>query len=174
MSSRQLDRGVWTIERYGRVWMKAIILDMYGVIVKQTGDEFVHYLVINAQDLKSGCSVGVTFLDISFYFALCIRHQNMFTIFLTWGNGQKLYFHCFGKQIYSRSVRRRQSGFYLSCKFRIATIRSATVRSAIPVPACIYSVFKKTRNGCVAALSAAWASISYCHGAGAAMSQSLL
>jgi hypothetical protein len=30
--------------------MKAIILDMYGVIVKQTGDEFVHYLVINAQD----------------------------------------------------------------------------------------------------------------------------
>ncbi len=28
--------------------MKAIILDMYGVIVKQTGDEFVHYLVINA------------------------------------------------------------------------------------------------------------------------------
>lgn len=30
--------------------MKAIILDMYGVIVKQTGDEFVHYLVINAQE----------------------------------------------------------------------------------------------------------------------------
>lgn len=34
--------------------MKAIILDMYGVIVKQTGDDFVPYVQQTFPDLKSG------------------------------------------------------------------------------------------------------------------------
>ena len=37
----------------GNYIMKAIVLDMYGVIVKQTGDDFVPYVKRTFPDLKA-------------------------------------------------------------------------------------------------------------------------
>ncbi len=72
------------------------------------------------------------------------------------------------KQTLSRAAYlTRTERLYLFFIFRIATISRATVKITMNSSYVLISTtpFRKTRNGCTAALSAAWVSILCCHSA---------